>query len=413
MTIETTKPWQKGHPIEKLRRLSSPFRIAHKPHCYGAFELTKERDVASALEDGRYFCAYRNAPNPSCELRPEDETEEVSAACIARRIKGRPKFVRDFTGERRTVPEGAVYVSAFASLDIDSGLRLLATLREKWPDVAFYVETFVEDEVSSAAAESLGLAPLWHLVKAGSEIKCVWFPTTGLHRTRGTQLNRRVPGTCYDNLELATVAELVSDYLTQEGVQRIRSEMNAASDSFAQHYSSYNKRRSWTAFSLRGFSDDPSFVVKPTEMSRKWKDENKDMLEEKPRWTSCADLLPATREVALELAGSPESIDRLRFMRLSAKKGELSRHADITDREAGVGDGKIVRLHIPIETNEGVTVFGWDALGNMVQQKWHEGGLYYLDQRKPHRVVNEGWSDRTHLVLDMRINTFARILIGG
>ena len=40
---------------------------------------------------------------------------------------------------------------------------------------------------------------------------------------------------------------------------------------FTNHYSNYNKDKSWSAISLRGYSPEWSFITKPAEMSKKWK----------------------------------------------------------------------------------------------------------------------------------------------
>ena len=411
MDTEEMKPWQKGQSLEDLQKLTEPFKRAHKPHCYGAFELTKERDVATALEAGRFLWKYRTADNPTGELRPLSSAVEVGAALIYREVGPRPKRVRDFTGEAHIVPVGSIYVSSFAALDHRSGSLLLEDLREKFPRQKIYIETFIEDACSSSAAELQGMAPLWHLVRAGSEIKVVWFPHYKSGGLGWEAPPERLPGPSYDAVELLSLAELDWSCKGTETLEIVRQELREAENSFRQHYSSYNKRKSWTALSLRGFSLDPGFVIKPQEMSRKWKADNQELLENEPQWTEIASRCPETMALALSLAGGEDSIDRLRFMRLAPERGELARHADITDREAGVAPGSIVRLHIPCQTNEQVKGYSWDCLGRMACQHWREGGLYYLDQRKPHRVTNEGLTDRTHLVLDMRINSLVRVLL--
>ena len=76
-------------------------------------------------------------------------------------------------------------------------------------------------------------------------------------------------------------------------------------------------------------------------------------MSERPRMTKAAEHFPATLAACAQLA-EPEGCDRIRFMRLRAKGGELARHADITDREAGTADGMIARFHIPIVTSPAV-----------------------------------------------------------
>ena len=43
---------------------------------------------------------------------------------------------------------------------------------------------------------------------------------------------------------------------------------------YTNHYSNYNKDKSWSALSLRGYSPDPAFITKPEEMSKSWKQEH-------------------------------------------------------------------------------------------------------------------------------------------
>jgi hypothetical protein len=99
-------------------------------------------------------------------------------------------------------------------------------------------------------------------------------------------------------------------------------------------------------------------------------------------------------------------------MRLRAKDGELSRHADITDREAGTANGFVSRLHVPIRTSPAVTFYGWGARGNKLERNLPQGALCYLDQRKPHAVRNtDPTVDRVHLVIDCFANERVRDLI--
>jgi hypothetical protein len=98
-------------------------------------------------------------------------------------------------------------------------------------------------------------------------------------------------------------------------------------------------------------------------------------------------------------------------MRLRAGGGELTRHADITDRQAGVRDGRIIRLHIPIVTNPQVLFSAWTARGERLDVRFPVGALCYLDQRKPHTAINPGSTDRIHLVVDAFAHEELRALI--
>jgi hypothetical protein len=133
------------------------------------------------------------------------------------------------------------------------------------------------------------------------------------------------------------------------------------------------------------------------------------MLDAKPADTIAYEKFPATRAVVNRLPGAK---DRVRFMRLAPGGGELSRHADITDREAGTKNGAIVRLHIPIITSPLVEFSSWDHRGKHTVMAMQERGLYYLDQRKPHAVANRDEKvERIHLVVDTVANDELRALL--
>ncbi|HEY4087044.1 MAG TPA: aspartyl/asparaginyl beta-hydroxylase domain-containing protein [Bryobacteraceae bacterium] len=74
------------------------------------------------------------------------------------------------------------------------------------------------------------------------------------------------------------------------------------------------------------------------------------------------------------------------------------------DRALGFDDGE-VRIHIPIETNTGVEFY---SCGERLRLA--EGGCYYVDVSRPHRVANRGGRDRVHLVIDAEVNDWIRQL---
>lgn len=87
-------------------------------------------------------------------------------------------------------------------------------------------------------------------------------------------------------------------------------------------------------------------------------------------------------------------------MRLAPGGGELTRHADIIDPEAGTKDGRLVRLHIPIQTHPACMFRAWTLRGEEGARHFPESSICYIDTRKPHAVVNGGPVDRIHLVVD-------------
>lgn len=78
-----------------------------------------------------------------------------------------------------------------------------------------------------------------------------------------------------------------------------------------------------------------------------------------------------------------------------------------SDPALGFEDGEI-RIHIPIRTNSGVRFY---LDGRRVQLE--VGEVWYLDLSRPHRVENQGSSDRVHLVIDGVVNDWVKSLFEG
>jgi len=359
--------WALGHDLAFLKETAGVFARAHKRHVYGAFGLIKERDIATALTGGSFFCIKSG--------------EQVKAAAIASRLT-RDSTHTDYAGRPLTLPAGTTYVKAIAGT---SPLKLSLLLEKMKKPVA--VEIFEEDEVAKKAVLVSGFTYLGTKVMAGGEIK-------GLYsRGAAFAFTRTYPSE-------PTLKMVKEKYLPAKWLARIRAELDQNSNAFAQHYSSYNKRKSWTAFSLRGYKPgDPTFIIKPAEMSRAWKEENTGWEKWECEDTTIAALFPNVWGALGEIPCA--GYERVRFMRLAEKKGELSRHADITDRAAGLQPGRIARLHIPIYTSPLVKFRAWDERGQFIEETMAPGSLWYLDTRKPHSVVNEGDVVRVHLVADV------------
>ena len=176
---------------------------------------------------------------------------------------------------------------------------------------------------------------------------------------------------------------------------------------FTNHYSNYNKGKSWSAISLRGYSPEWSFITKPAEMSKKWKEENKDVKFELQD-TELRKMFPEVEDLLKLLPGKPH---RVRFMNLAPAGGELQRHTDQVDPDAGVNDTKLMRFHFPIVTNTDCLFSQWDYQAERVMCHMDVGECWYLDVRKPHQAINGGTEMRTHLVIDIEANDDVRALI--
>jgi quercetin dioxygenase-like cupin family protein len=87
------------------------------------------------------------------------------------------------------------------------------------------------------------------------------------------------------------------------------------------------------------------------------------------------------------------------------KLGPGSRIHEHSDFDLGERYG-VVRFHIPIQTNPETEFY----LGGQ-RIEMNEGEGWYLDLSLPHRVENNGETDRVHLVIDCVVNEWVRSLI--
>ena len=370
------KPWQKGIKLSTLKSVASVFKKGHyKAFTYGPFETPNEAAVADAMSKHR--CFGGKLPNGG---------RWVAFGSLL----SRPSKHVDFTGAEYVIPSGVFFVSDFAYLDTPAMDAVIALLN--WinpadaPTPRIAIEIHEEDEDLKAALLSQDATYLLTKVSASSQLRSLY--AWGLHRD---------PLPWAEEFTLSRVSRL---FVSEGVIESILGELfnyEQYNPAWADHYSSYNKRHSWSAFALRGYKpDDPNFIIKPSEMSRAWKKDNPGPFELGD--TSAYDYFPTVREVVDSIPGEK---DRVRFMRL-VPQGELTRHADITDRDAGVQDGKVARLHIPLVTNPGVQFYAVTHRGQQLNLQMRAGGLYYLDQRKPHFVLNESPNDeRIHLVVDV------------
>src|SRR5262245_28634265 len=315
-----TADWQKGFDLDRLRAFAAPFKAAHKPLIFGAFGLINERDIADALARTRVVWTG-------------DPPQAVALFSIR---KAAGDIGADFTQRAIAAGPGDVVVKGFAAFDVGSGAKVLRAIEKRAGDAQIWLEIFEEDPISKQAAGEAGFGYVTTKIAAGSEIKGVYA--------------RRPQAMVLAPADRATLEILDRDFLTVAEHTAIKDELARFADYWAQHYSNYNKRKSWQAFALRGYDDDPAFIIKPAEMAKAWKAENARRLADRPRMTKASEHFPATLSACARIA-QPMGCDRIRFMRLSAKGGELGRHADITDRDAGTADGMIMRLHIPITTS--------------------------------------------------------------
>ena len=154
----------------------------------------------------------------------------------------------------------------------------------------------------------------------------------------------------------------------------------------------YNAKGDWDAVSIKGYSDDIGNILKPGVLKS-------DVEPAELRWTSLyeePDLLPL-KEI---LSHIPAEFERVRVMRLKAGTS-IKKHTDKVDKE--IKQGKIVRLHVPLKTNQHVHFYLWEG-----KKENHftlqVGKYYYVDVTAAHAVHNKADFDRLHLVIDCYMN---------
>ena len=380
---EAAPLWAKGHDLALLREIAGLFAFQFKPHLYGAFGLPKEAVVADAISDGQAIWTRHEGL--------------VAGAALFRVSKSASQHI-DFAGRAAKPQGGDLVIRSIAGSDT-ARCAIVAHLVAKTGAAAVWVEDFIESPRAALWLE-LGFAHVMTKVAASSDLKGVWH--------RGDR-SRRLPA-ALNPADRPALSILAHDWLLPADRAAVLAEANAYGK-WAQHYSSYNKRKSWTAFALRGFDpSDPAFIIKPAEMSKAWRAENPARLKSVCRDTPAAEHCPGLMAIAARLPGRPQ---RIRLMRLSKGGGELSRHADITDPEAGPGDRQVARVHIPLVTPPECHFIGWDIAGHKFERHFPAGALCYLDTRKPHSVRNPGSADRIHLVVDQFGSSELRALISA
>ena len=172
---------------------------------------------------------------------------------------------------------------------------------------------------------------------------------------------------------------------------------------FSKVKTKYSKGDDWTAISLRGYGPEPLDILKPNVLKSGVKEEVK--LQNTP-------LLQKSGFQVINdiLAKIPSTFERVRFMKIKANSG-IGKHSDRIDKDFGIEDGNIIRIHVPIRTNDQVEFYLWEGKEKLVNYL-EVGHYYYVDVRAPHAVTNNSDVDRIHLVIDVYVNDEIRKLLG-
>ena len=374
------KDWQKGIELDKLLTLEKTW-AAYNERCLSPFLEMKKNKIANSIDLDEYQFGHEWAIQ-SRVLKAKSKINMYSAYKIP----------------IATVEKGDRVVDRMACNQPDEVVRVMQRYNE---DTFLFINE--EHNIDRFVASWAGFRKLGIKINTFGDIQGVYFKD----RVEGAFGKREF-------LEKNMMHEAEYKVLTKAKLKSIswlceiiKERLDGLDLSFTNHYSNYNKDKSWSAISLRGYSDDWRFITKPAEMSKKWKKENEGV-EFKLQDTMLRRHFPEVEDILKYLPGKPH---RIRFMNLAPGGGELERHTDQVDPDAGVQDGKLMRFHFPIVTNKDVIFNQWDWDAKLVEEHMKVGECWYIDVRKPHRAINGGIEMRTHLVVDIEANEKVRALI--
>jgi len=174
---------------------------------------------------------------------------------------------------------------------------------------------------------------------------------------------------------------------------------------FTKVKTKYTKGNDWTAISLYGYGSKITDILKPGVLK------SSVSVDEQLQWTSLHEATPLNPVFKI-LENLPCKYERVRFMKLEAGK-VIGKHSDKIDKDLGFDDGQIMRIHVPIRTNDDVVFSLFESPRAKVAHEYNlkTGHYYYMDVTKPHAVRNMSEVDRIHLVVDCYANDSLRTLI--
>ena len=323
-----------------------------------------------------------------------DKDGTVRAAIIYHNISkmsSKKKIITSFTQRKIELGENDSYIFDVAC-DIGYEEWLRALMEKHYAKTLFgttVAECDMQNKQLRSLFESLGFERIDNKVSSFADMYGIWckqnnlFPIKKIEESQECSLQRLI-------MLVPPTQPLVKQ------LYKVEDEL------FANHYSNYNKDNTWKGIVLRGYGGKEDFIIKPSEMSNSWKKQNKEKLDWVVKDTPLRKKLSEV-EAFIDLLNVDDSdIERIRILKLGKDEGELERHTDIQDKEAGINDGQWARLHFPLVTNSLVFFTQWNTDGTKTIAHMDVGELWYLDMRKPHTAINHGDEDRYHLVIDIR-----------
>jgi hypothetical protein len=381
------KNWQHGNDIEVLKEYEKVFD-AYNSFSDSPFSKVKKNDIALALKNKTFFSMHINTPvgvKTVCYI----QTKVMKSGDISlyKGVNIGKKMVGD-----------SVF-SAIATNATDINTINLPNIFDKAEPT--WVYTWADDRNLNQYLEKYKFKKIGSKITTFGEIKFIWFRDAEENQI---SLFGEVKGPrefpVLPKYEYVSVKKIKTDNTIKTLTLTIAEKANDFDSLYQNHYSNYNKGKSWSAFSLRGYKSDPTFMTKPIEMDDKWKEKHKDEQFEMQDTTLMSDF-PEVYKLLQHVFGFGIEYHRIRLMKLKGGEGELTRHTDQVDPDQGLEPGKLARFHFPIITNDDVKFTVWDLENKPNTVNMKVGECWVLDVRKPHAAINGGKDDRVHLVVDL------------
>lgn len=351
------KDWQHGYDLEYLKGLAEKYKH-YNSFTYSPFAQVKKNNIAEGLHKGTLIHLYEDTLLDVVHVKSKGNITMHGDTVIGVKQKGDVVFSK-MIGDPKIL-----------------NIEIIKYNQDAW----MYV--WAEDKLMNDFAESIGFCKVAPKITSFGEMYMIYY--------RGKK--RNFPKV--DPAEYQSICKIKD--IDVSLIDKIADKLNQLPQ-FTNHYSNYNKGKSWSALSLRGYTADPAFITKPMEMNDKWKEENKEVHFEMQD-TSLFEMFPEVRELIRPFG---QNLHRVRFMKLKPGGGELERHTDQVDPDSGGSLGKLARLHFPIKTNDKVKFTVWHTDGVPREITMKKGECWFLDTRKPHRAINGGDEERIHLVVDV------------
>jgi len=358
------KEWQKGYELDTLIDWTNKFE-AYNKYCFSPFQKAKKNGMATALHKGQLH-------------------EQQGVVYEIRTAKAKSKIKMFGAGpEIAEVLQGEKVISKISYADGNTGENITNILNVF--EEPIWCHIFEEDKLLKDAVMNAGFRKIGTKVSTFSDIVGVYY--------KGGRKFIPVPET--ENINILKT-KLEFDHNVIDDLAQYLIDMNLE---YTNHNSNYNKGKAWQALSLLGFEKDSTYV-----------DKKADLKEDRPLVkTDLYDKLESKVDHFLDKI--PGKFDRVRFMTLKPGGGELARHTDQTDPTWGTTNGKMVRLHIPLKTNDKVIFTSWDNNGEKHIHNMKKGECWFLDTRRPHTAINGGDDIRIHLVADVWANNDVRNIL--